>query len=93
MERKGLGTRGWGLRIEGSGFGIGRPAFGALLGLAILLMGSATAFAAASGSGGEKALWITVCVYDYAHMRRGALIAAEKQAGWIFHKAGLATRW
>ena len=77
MERKGLGTRGWGLRIEGLGFGIGRPACGALLGLAILLMGSATAFAAASGSGGEGELGITVRVYDYAHKRRGAWIAAE----------------
>jgi hypothetical protein len=56
-------------------------------------MGSAAAFAAASGSEGEGELGITVRVYDYAHVRRGALIAAEMQAGSIFYKAGLAMRW
>jgi hypothetical protein len=56
-------------------------------------MGSATAFAAASGSGSDGELGITVRVYDSAHLRRGTLITAEKQAAFIFRKAGLAVRW
>lgn len=93
MERKGLGTRGWGLGIKDSGLGIRDWAFGIVLGLAFFLMGSATAFAAASGIGGEKDLAITVRVYDYAQVRRGALIAAEQQAGSIFRKTGLTLNW
>jgi hypothetical protein len=38
-------------------------------------------------------LGITVRVYDYAHLGRGTLMAAEKQAAFIFGKAGLAMRW
>lgn len=79
MERQGLETRGWG--------------FGTLLGIAILLMGSATAFAAVSGSEGERELGITLRVYDYAHAGRGTLNAAEKQAAFIFGKVGLTMRW
>jgi hypothetical protein len=67
--------------------------FGTLLGLAILLMPSAPAFAAAPANKGEGELEITVRVYDSAHLRRGALIAAEKQAARIFREAGLAIRW
>ena len=93
MERPGLGFRGWGLGIRGSGFGIGGWGFGILLGLVILLMGSATAFAAASGSGGEGELGINVRVYDYAHVGQGTLNAAEKQADFIFRKVGLTMRW
>jgi hypothetical protein len=93
MERQGLGIRGWELGIKGSEFGIGGWEFGTLLGLAILLMGSATAFAAASGNEGEGELGITVRVYDYAHVGRGTLIAAEKQADFIFRKVGLTMRW
>src|SRR5208282_4827029 len=59
----------------------------------ILVMQSATAFAAASGSGDEGELGITVRVYDYAHVGRGTLIAAEKQADFIFRKVGLTMRW
>ncbi|MGA3326447.1 MAG: hypothetical protein ABSF45_18405, partial [Terriglobia bacterium] len=93
MERKGLGTRDWRFGTKGSGFGIGNWGLGRLLGLAILLMGSATGFAAASGSEGEGELGITVRVYDYAHVGRGTLIAAEKQADFIFGKVGLTMRW
>jgi hypothetical protein len=56
-------------------------------------MGSATVFAATSGRGGERELGITVRVYDYAHVGRGTLIAAEKQTAFIFRKVGLAVRW
>jgi hypothetical protein len=93
MERQELGIRGWGLGIKGSGLGIGDWGFRTLLGLAILLMGSPTAFAATSGSGGETVLGITVRVYDYAHVGRGTLVAAEEQTAFIFRKVGLAMRW
>jgi hypothetical protein len=56
-------------------------------------MGSATAFAATSGSGGERELGIPVRVYDYAHVGRGTLIAAEKQTAFIFGKVGLTMHW
>jgi hypothetical protein len=56
-------------------------------------MPSPTAFAAASGSGGEGELGINVRVYDYAHVGRGTLIAAEKQAARIFRQAGLDMSW
>ncbi len=93
METQGLGTGSGGLGIKGPRFGIGGSRFWTLLGLAILLMRSATAFAAASGSGGERELGITVRVYDYAHVGRGTLIAVEKQAAGIFRQAGLAMQW
>jgi len=93
MKQQGLGTRSWGSGIKGSRFGMGGTEFGALLRLAILLMRSATALAAASGSGSERDLAITVRVYEYAHVGRGTLTAAEKQAAFIFRKAGLAMRW
>jgi len=100
MERKGLGIkrsgfeiRGWGFGTKGSGLGIGGWGFGGLLGFAILVTGSATAFAAASGSEGEGELAITVRVYDYAHVGQGTLNAAEKQADFIFRKLGLTMRW
>lgn len=93
METQGLGTGSGGLGIKGPRFGIGGSRFWTLLGLAILLMRSATAFAAASGSGGERELGITVRVYDYAHVGRGTLIAVETQAAGIFRQAGLAMQW
>ena len=93
MERKGLGTGCWGVGIKGSGLGIGGWGFGTLLGLAILLMGNATGFAAASENEGEGELGITVRVYDYAHVGRGTLMAAEKQADFIFRKVSLTMRW
>ena len=93
MERQGLGTRSWELRVKDSRLGIGGSGFGTLLGLAILVMRSATVFAAASGSGGETDLGITVWVYDYAHVGRSTLIAAEAQAAFIFGKVGLTMRW
>ena len=93
MERQGLGIRGWGSGTRDSGLGIGGWGFAGLLGLAILLMGNATGFAAASGSEGEGELAITVRVYDYAHVGQGTLAAAEKQADFIFRKVGLTMRW
>jgi len=93
MERQGLGTRSGGLGIKGPRFGIGGSGLGTLVGLAILLMRSATAFAAASGSGGDGELGITVRVYDYAHVGRSTLNAMEKQAAGIFRQAGLAMQW
>jgi hypothetical protein len=93
MERKEVGIRGWVLGITGSRLGIGGWGFRTLLGLAIFAMWSATALAAASGSEGEGGLGITVRVYDYAHVGQGTLIAAEKQAAFIFGKVGLTMRW
>jgi hypothetical protein len=74
MERKGLGTRSWGLGIKGSRFGMGGWGFRTLLGLAILVMWSATAFAAASGSEGEGELGIHLCpkqVFEVMGERQG----------------------
>lgn len=107
MERQGLGIRGWrlgikgsqsgirgwGLGIKGTGLGIGSWGFGTLLGLAILIIWSAPAFAAASGSGSDRELAITVRVYDYANLGRGTLIAMERQTAFIFRKVGLTMRW
>ena len=90
MERQGLGRKRWGLGIRGSRFGVGGSGFGKLLGLAILVMGTASA----SGSGGVGELGVTVRVYDYAHVPRGTLIAAEeKMAAGIFRQAGVAMQW
>jgi hypothetical protein len=93
MERKGLGIRGWGLGIKGTRFGNWGWGFGTLLSFAILVVGTATAFAAPSGSEGESELAITVRVYDYAHLGQGTLVAAEKQADFIFRNVGLTMRW
>jgi len=56
-------------------------------------MRSAAAFAAASGSGGERELGITVRVYDFSHLGQATLNTAEKRAAIIFRKAGVAMRW
>jgi hypothetical protein len=86
MEKQGLGNRGWGSGIKGSGFGIGGWGFGTLLGLAILLIGSATAFAATATDSPAR---FTVNVRNYAKLDRKTLVRAGEVAHRVLQKAGI----
>ncbi len=46
-----------------------------------------------STGGVEPNLTVTVYVYNYAHVSRGTLIEAEKEAARILRKAGVETAW
>jgi hypothetical protein len=87
MERQGLGNRGWGSGIKGAGFGIGGWGFGTLLGLAILLIRSASAFAAAPAT--DSPARLTVNVRNYAQLDRKTLVRAGEVAHRILQRAGI----
>ena len=61
---------------------------------AIAAMASgALASAQSSPDTGQSASTITVRVYDYAHVNRKALLAAEDQVGSILRAAGIDSHW
>ncbi len=87
MKRQGLGKRGWGSGTKGSGFGIGGWGFGTLLGLAFLLVGNGTAFAAAPAT--DTPARLTVNVRNYAKIDHKTLVRAGEVAHRILHGAGI----
>ncbi len=62
--------------------------------VALTTTGSGTLALAKNPPDAEKSAWaITLIVYDYAHLNRSSMLAAEGEATRIFARAGVDARW